>query len=170
MFYIGLLILLFYKIVSNSIQLVCNKYNYFFEDSKSKYNESVDKIAVVSSLIYLTNAAHGVYISAPYLYIQSFLILVATSVVYRIFNTKVTRIADKCAIANLLFHGTVNARQIKDEYKYIFLSFIFVVFVFIHDNLLFYKHYNKYELIFRHSIFIHFISSIGHHYILLYSI
>lgn len=128
-------------------------------------------LCVYSSLIFLTNVFLALYYN-HYFYAFLFLCLTITSVVHHIHNTFYTNIIDKIFVYSIIFYGgyifynNFNKESIK--FVLIIITFLLVVFLYAYgyltDNYSFHPTHSVSQM--YHS-WLHIISSIGHHFIIL---
>ena len=120
---------------------------------------------IYSSLLFITNALHALY-KKHYLYSFSFFLLSISSVLFYSFPSIYTNLFDKLFIfLVVLFGASLFIHKLLFQQLVISLSFLFTIFFFYFGyftNSFCYGPYgNDYHLA------LHFISSIGHHLILI---
>ena len=117
-----------------------------------------------SSLVYSTNMTHA-FISGLYLYSFCFASLTITSLVVHTEYNIYTNIIDKLAIASIVIYGGYRMWNRKND-TYTFLLFLCFLTFFASIGLYTYNTYlAQYNPMYH--VWMHWISSIGHHIILL---
>lgn len=135
-------------------------------------------VCIISSLIYLTNAAHA-YMAKQEIMGHSFLILTATSIIFRLYPKYV--IIDYIAVMNIMYQGGVIvwSRYLESGMtSNIFIVVVLCLFVnYTHINHKLSKFrgdrsvaeismkssMSEHEINYRHVVFVHLASSIGLH-------
>lgn len=130
-------------------------------------------LCVYSSFIFLTNVILALYYN-HYFYAFLFLCLTITSVIHHTYNTFYTSIIDKIFVYSIIFYGGYifyNKYKDNNDIKsglIIIITFLLVVFLYAYGYLTddYSFHPNPDVCQIYHS-WLHFISSIGHHFIIL---
>jgi hypothetical protein len=132
-------------------------------------------LCVYSSIIFITNVFLALYYN-HYFYGLLFLCLTITSVIHHTYNTFYTNIIDKIFVYSIIFYGGYifynKYKDINDinDIKSISIitTFLLVVFLYAYgyltDNYSFHPSQDVSQM--YHS-WLHIISSIGHHFIIL---
>ena len=141
----------------------------------SDINNPKCSLCVYSSLIFITNVFLALYYN-HYFYALLFLCLTITSVIHHTYNTFYTNIIDKIFVYSIIFYGGYifynKYKDINDinDIKSISIitTFLLVVFLYAYgyltDNYSFHPSQDVSQM--YHS-WLHIISSIGHHFIIL---
>lgn len=112
----------------------------------------------LSSTLFLTNAIH-LYSKNDNIYMWSFILLSVTSILYHQNYNKLIKIIDKIFVYNIVYQGGYRTLLI-NNYNW-FTNYTIFIFLII-----LYSYYFKINTIQNHS-YIHLLSSIGHHIIIL---
>jgi hypothetical protein len=126
-------------------------------------------VCIFSSLIYLTNAAHA-YRVGRFIYGDSFLILTATSIIFRIYPRYVA--IDYIAVANIMYQGGMIMWEKYEEQNKMTANIFIVIVLFLFVNYIHINHklcgrnMSCHEINYRHMLFVHLASSVGLHLIL----
>jgi hypothetical protein len=129
-------------------------------------------ILVLSSLIFITNMTTA-FIYKKYIYSFLFLLLTITSVIYHSNANIYTHILDKIVIAFVVSYGAYKLYNKAQKKNYIFvvivlLLFLLTIFLYIYGYFIkqFCFHNDK-RIGSRYHCFLHCISSLAHHMIII---
>jgi hypothetical protein len=132
-------------------------------------------LCVFSSLIFLTNVFLALYYY-HYFYAFLFLSLTITSVVHHTYNTFYTSIIDKIFVYSIIFYGGyILYNKYKDcndlnllKIALVIVTFLLVVFLYAYGYLTDdYSFHPNPDVCQMYHCWLHVISSIGHHFIII---
>jgi len=119
---------------------------------------------VFTSLIFLTNSLHA-FIKKYYLYSFLFFCLTLTSVLVHSYHTLYTNLLDKLFIISIVFYGAFLLTSRRDNVFLIVTTFFLTIFLYSYGYCTNQYCYGPHGDLF-HAL-LHFISSFGHHLIIL---
>ena len=119
---------------------------------------------IFTSLIFLTNALHAFY-KNYYIYGALFFFLTLTSVLVHSYHTIYTNLLDKLFIISIVFYGAYLLTFRRDNFIPILITFFLTIFLYSYGYCTNQYCYGPYGD--HYHALLHFISSFGHHLIIL---